>query len=64
MMSHPIPAVRVAAAETVVAICGSGDEEVDKSLMKVDFTRAAGEVKGLVGGVKRAVEESGFCRAG
>lgn len=62
MMVHPIPAVRSAAAETVVSICGDG-EMVD-GLVKMDFTRPAGEVKEVVVEIRKAVDEGTFVVVG
>jgi hypothetical protein len=58
MLLHPIPAVRITAAETLICICG--DDELADALGKIDWTRPVKESKEIVTDVRRNVEAGLF----
>lgn len=53
MLLHPIPAVRITAAETLVSLDGMG--KAVELLVKEDWTRPAKELKGLVEDIGRSI---------
>jgi hypothetical protein len=60
MLLHPIPAVRIAAAETfVVVLEGDGEDvaKVEKVVLTMDWTRLTKDFRELVVGFRKMVEE-------
>jgi hypothetical protein len=54
MLVHPIPAVRFTVAETLVCICGVDD--VERILVKEDWTIPAKELKAKVEKIRGALD--------